>query len=96
MSKVRVLIACLVVLVGCGFVGQAFADDGDDIAAALSQSLAGPGAELGDAPVHPDIITVLQRHRWHRTDAARTLGISRTTLWRRLRDTRAATGIEPA
>jgi len=29
MSKVRVLIACLVVLVGCGFVGQAFADDGD-------------------------------------------------------------------
>jgi hypothetical protein len=27
MSKVRVVLACLVVLIGCGFVGQAFADD---------------------------------------------------------------------
>jgi len=27
MSKVRVLIACVVVLAGCGFVGQAFAEE---------------------------------------------------------------------
>ena len=29
---------------------------------------------------------VLEDHRWNRGAAARTLGISRTTLWRRLRD----------
>jgi len=29
---------------------------------------------------------VLEDHRWNRGAAARTLGISRTTLWRRLRE----------
>ena len=65
-----------------------------DIGAALSQPAAGAGAGAAGPPAHPHVIAVLQQHRWNRTDAARTLGISRTTLWRRLRDIGPAPEIE--
>ncbi len=40
----------------------------------------------GSADAGPDLRTVLEAHRWRREDAARALGISRSTLWRRMRE----------
>jgi PAS domain S-box-containing protein len=36
--------------------------------------------------VNDSLLQVLERHRWNRTEAARSLGIGRTTLWRRLKN----------
>ena len=32
------------------------------------------------------VLDVMQQHRWNRRTAAEALGISRTTLWRKLKD----------
>jgi len=32
------------------------------------------------------ILDALQAHQWRRADAARSLGMSRTTLWRKMRE----------
>ena len=56
---------------------------------------AGPGRQGG--PVAPDeapasqdeaaaLRAALENHRWSRSDTARALGMSRSTLWRRMRD----------
>jgi two-component system, NtrC family, response regulator HydG len=37
-------------------------------------------------PEKDRLLQVLEAHRWHRDAAARALGISRTTLWRRMRE----------
>ncbi|HYS82534.1 MAG TPA: sigma 54-interacting transcriptional regulator, partial [Anaeromyxobacteraceae bacterium] len=39
-----------------------------------------------DAPAREVILATLNAHRWRMMDAARALGVSRTTLWRWLRD----------
>jgi transcriptional regulator with PAS, ATPase and Fis domain len=41
-----------------------------------------PGTSPSDQALHE----ALAAHKWHRADAARALGISRTTLWRRMRE----------
>jgi transcriptional regulator of acetoin/glycerol metabolism len=54
--------------------------------ASLFRSTASPGER--DTPVRAEeqqILTVLQAHRWHKHDAALELGISRTTLWRKMK-----------
>lgn len=38
------------------------------------------------ASEHDELRDVLSAHQWRREDAARALGISRTTLWRRMRE----------
>jgi len=39
-----------------------------------------------DAPAeYRETLAALEAHRWKRADAANSLGISRNTLWRRLR-----------
>ena len=69
--------------------------DCEDIAAAMSQSIGGAGAVPAGPSGDTDVIAVLHQHQWHRTHAARRLGISRTTLWRRLRHIKLSEGIEP-
>ena len=34
----------------------------------------------------PELIQVLKKHKWNKSKAAQELGISRTTLWRLLKD----------
>lgn len=54
--------------------------------ASLFRSTATPGER--DTPVlaeEQQILTALQAHRWHKHDAALELGISRTTLWRKMK-----------
>ena len=45
---------------------------------------AGTAAEPGSQEAQ-EIIRALEMHRWRKNDAARELGMSRTTLWRRMR-----------
>jgi transcriptional regulator of acetoin/glycerol metabolism len=33
----------------------------------------------------PALLAALEQNRWNRVDTARALGISRSTLWRRMR-----------
>ena len=44
-----------------------------------------PAAEREDDPERAALIRVLERNRWRREAAARELGVSRVTLWRRMR-----------
>lgn len=53
------------------------ADLDSDHAAWFSRELSGPAKRLVEA---------LEAHGWNRTAAAAALGISRTTLWRRMKD----------
>jgi len=45
-----------------------------------------PGQAAAISPSDQALREALEAHKWHRADAARTLGISRTTLWRRMRE----------
>jgi transcriptional regulator with GAF, ATPase, and Fis domain len=52
------------------------------------QVAAGRPGEVGLSPP-PDragLLTALDAHRWNRADTARALGMSRSTLWRRMRE----------
>ena len=59
------------------------------------RSISAPSAALLDSPVagpadsDPEaerLLAVLEKHRWKRADTARALGLSRSTLWRRMRE----------
>jgi transcriptional regulator of acetoin/glycerol metabolism len=43
-----------------------------------------PVRARSEAPAAAELRAVLDAHRWRRADAARALGISRITLWRRM------------
>jgi DNA-binding NtrC family response regulator len=52
-----------------------------------------PAAATGREPLHPPSVeevrrlrATLEAHHWRRDAAARSLGISRTTLWRKMRE----------
>jgi two-component system, NtrC family, response regulator AtoC len=45
-----------------------------------------PGRSLSEAPPADDLRRVLDRNRWRRDGTARELGVSRTTLWRWMRE----------
>jgi transcriptional regulator of acetoin/glycerol metabolism len=64
----------------------------EDLPAELQPSTLETPKEITSAPaagpIH-DIVHIrraLEAHRWRRVDAARALGISRATLWRRMRE----------
>jgi transcriptional regulator of acetoin/glycerol metabolism len=44
------------------------------------------GPAPGELEEERRIRQTLERFRWNRMDAARALGMSRTTLWRRMRE----------
>jgi DNA-binding NtrC family response regulator len=47
----------------------------------------GPSVEQPpDVPDAEQLLAVLEKHRWKRVEAARELGMSRSTLWRRMRE----------
>ena len=52
-----------------------------DATAAVRAILAPESADVRD-----ELLAALDAHHWRRGDAARALGISRATLWRRMRD----------
>ncbi|MCC6653172.1 MAG: sigma-54-dependent Fis family transcriptional regulator [Candidatus Eisenbacteria bacterium] len=60
---------------------------------APEEALASGGAPpLGDDEQDRErLLRALEGHRWNRVEAARALGISRTTLWRRMRELGLAT-----
>ena len=53
---------------------------------AVAVQLRENGANSGNADDFERIRHALEEHRWRRSAAARSLGISRATLWRRMRD----------
>jgi DNA-binding NtrC family response regulator len=68
----------------------------EDLPAELQQETAGPPfsavpvvateGDRGRSPVDVQVLEALEAHRWRRVEAARALGISRATLWRRMRE----------
>ena len=62
---------------------------------ALALADAPPATRDGPPPSShsTDYLHILAAHRWNRTESARALGVSRSTLWRRLR--RAGLGTSP-
>jgi len=56
---------------------------------AVSEPALSPRSTTASAGPVPDLVHLkrtLEAHRWRRLDAARALGISRATLWRRMRE----------
>jgi PAS domain S-box-containing protein len=69
--------------------GGVFLDDQGEITGALEivKPLAEAAQSAGGEPEEARRIrAALERAKYHRTEAARSLGMSRTTLWRRMRD----------
>jgi transcriptional regulator with GAF, ATPase, and Fis domain len=75
-----------------GVRAPAFERLADGVGSALAaeptvEALPRPAKPRGrDAPGREVILATLNAHRWHMVEAARALGVSRTTLWRWLRD----------
>lgn len=46
------------------------------------------GSEVLRSPESEHLIQALEAHHWHRAEAAKALGLSRSTLWRKMRELR--------
>jgi len=58
----------------------------DQVAARSGAKAAFKAASTAVKPPDDTLRAALDAHHWHRVDAARSLGISRSTLWRRMRE----------
>ncbi|HEX6861343.1 MAG TPA: sigma 54-interacting transcriptional regulator [Thermoanaerobaculia bacterium] len=53
---------------------------------AWPRPITAPAADEAPCPERDQLRAVLETHRWRREETARALGVSRTTLWRRMRE----------
>jgi transcriptional regulator with PAS, ATPase and Fis domain len=59
---------------------------GPGVPVAVPPSVEHPDRQGRSEPERARIVSALDRHRWNRQRAAEALGLSRSTLWRRMRD----------
>ncbi|MEW6323367.1 MAG: sigma 54-interacting transcriptional regulator [Acidobacteriota bacterium] len=66
--------------------GQTILSDDLPARPALDARTPAPLPAASPEPADPALVAALERHHWRREPTARALGISRSTLWRRMRE----------